>query len=160
MQTPPPTPGSSRGIRPYLVAGRSFTLSALALLFAVRVAGQAIQRWLPLSFLPPFGAFQGSTIPYPVLLPVQVAILAIMLGIARRVQQGTLVRREPIGRMLSFAGRVYFVTMLARLVIGLTVPEAPAWFRAPISSVFHLVLATFVLVLAAHHRELPGAHLR
>jgi hypothetical protein len=129
-------------------------------LFALRVAGQAIQRWLPLPFLPPSGAFQGSTIPYPVLLPVQLAILAIMLGVARRVRRDTLARREPIGRVLSFAGRVYFLAMLARLAIGLTVPEAPAWFRAPISSVFHLVLATFVLVLAAHHRELPEARLR
>lgn len=38
-----------------------------------------------------------------------------------------------------------------RVVIGLLLSHAPIWFSAWISSVFHLVLAAFVLTLAHFH---------
>jgi drug/metabolite transporter superfamily protein YnfA len=137
--------------RTRLVAGSPAALTALALLFAARVAAQAIQRWLPVFFLPPFATFQGSALPYWILLPAQLAILALMLSVARRVHQGTLSSRPTTGRALAVFGGVYLAIMLARIVIGLTVPDAPMWFKATISVVFHLVLATFVLVLARYH---------
>ena len=40
-------------------------VAALSAAFLVRVAGQAVQRWFPQGFLPPFEAWQGSGIPYP-----------------------------------------------------------------------------------------------
>lgn len=38
--------------------------------------------------------------------------------------------------------------MVLRLAAGLTVLDGHAWFDAPLPSVFHLGLATFVLVAA------------
>ena len=130
-------------------------LGMLAVLFALRVAGQAIQHWVPLSFLPAFHSFQGSNLPYAILLPVQLAILAVMLGVVWRVYAGTLEQRRRASRTLTIAGGIYVATMLTRLAVGLTVPNAPAWFRSEISTVFHFVLAIFVLVLAAYHRRAP-----
>jgi chromate transport protein ChrA len=127
----------------------------LTFLFAARVAAQALQRWLPVPFLPPFGAFQGSALPYAILLPAQLAILALMSRIVWRTHKSALRRRPRASRILAILGCIYFAAMLARLLIGLIVPGAPVWFRTPISALFHLVLATFVVVLAAYHGQIP-----
>jgi hypothetical protein len=128
-------------------------LPTLTLLFALRVAGQVLQRWWPLSFLPEFHAFQGSRLPYVVLLPAQLVILALMLRISQRVRQGTLAPRARLGRGLAWAGWIYMTAALLRLAIGMSVPTAPAWFRTWIPGFFHLVLAGFVLSLAAYHQS-------
>ena len=130
-------------------------LAILSAPFAARVAAQAMQRWSPVPFLPPFGAFQGSALPYVILLPAQIAIFATMLAVCWRLRIGALRPRPRIGSWLIVAGGVYVATMLARLTVGLTVPDAPAWFRSDISTIFHFVLALFVLVLAAYHRRAP-----
>jgi hypothetical protein len=67
-----PAPRSSQNAR------REHLLWFLTFLFALRVAGQAIQRWAPQSFLPPFDAFQGSNLPYFVLLGSQIVTLGAM----------------------------------------------------------------------------------
>ncbi|MDB5802156.1 MAG: hypothetical protein JWL63_3095 [Rhodocyclales bacterium] len=38
-----------------------------------------------------------------------------------------------------------------RLVVGLAIPEASAWFSAWIPAVFHVLLASFVLTLAVYN---------
>ena len=50
-------------------------------LFALRVAGQALVAFLPVRFLPPMAAWYSGLIPYPVLLPVQLVMLAVMAKI-------------------------------------------------------------------------------
>jgi hypothetical protein len=125
----------------------------LTLLFAGRVAAQAMQRWWPQPFLPAFRAFQGSHLSYPVLLTAQLLILAAMLRGSWKAQRGTL---QPSGRAataLRWCGALYMAASLARLDVGLTFSAAPPWFHAWISEVFHLVLAGFVLTLAAFHRR-------
>jgi len=128
-------------------------LAALTALFALRVAAQATQRWHPFPFLPPFDAFQGSALPYELLLSAQIAILAAMVWLALKVRVEALQRRAGIGRALAIAGWSYCAVMLIRLCIGAAVPAAPHWFKAWIPSVFHMVLALFVLALAAYHRQ-------
>ena len=63
-----------------------------------------------------------------------------------------------MGRILAWIGGIYMAGSLARLAVGLAVTDAPPWFTAWISAVFHVVLAGFVLTLAAYHglpREAP-----
>jgi hypothetical protein len=122
-------------------------------LFAVRVLGQALQRWMPQPFLPPFQAFQGSQLPYSTLLSAQVVILAAMLRIAWRAQRRTLVPSRVAGTRLAWAGGIYMAASLCRIAIGLTVTGAPAWFSTWIPAAFHVVLAGFVVTLAVHHRH-------
>jgi len=125
----------------------------LSLLFALRVLAQALQRWLPQSWLPPFGHFQGSNLSYPVLLSAQLLILAAMLRCTWTAQRTELTAGTRLSRTLLWCGAIYMSGSVARLTIGLTISIAPPWFRAWISAVFHLVLAAFVLTLAwTHHR--------
>jgi hypothetical protein len=148
-----PDPDEDRLPRPAL--GYVVALATLAALFAGRVAAQAIQRWLPLPFLPPAAAFQGSALPYAILLPAQIAIIALMLRTVRGVRGGAMPPRARTGRALTAAGGIYIGTMLARLAIGVALPDSPGWFHSQISIAFHFVLALFVLVLAAWHARTP-----
>jgi hypothetical protein len=126
-------------------------LGSLCVLFALRVVGQAVQRWLPLSFLPPSDAFQGSGLPYGLLLAIQLVILALMFGITSRVYGGALRKSARAARRLGWIGCIYMGASLARLAIGIVWDQAPAWFTAWIPGAFHVVLAAFVLTLAAYH---------
>ena len=131
-------------------------LGALTVLFALRVAAQAMQFCAPLSFLPAFEAFQGSDLPYGVLLSSQLAILTVMIGVTSRVRWGALRRSVRAARVLAALGGVYLAGSLARLVIGVAVPDAGPWMSASIPAFFHVVLAAFVLGLAAYHAGSRG----
>ena len=128
-------------------------LATLAAFFALRVGAQATQRWHAVPFLPPFDSFQGSTLPYELLLSAQIAILAVMARLAWQVRTDNLQRRAGAGRALAIGGWIYCSMTLIRLCIGIAAPAAPGWFKAWIPGVFHLVLAAFVLALAAYHRK-------
>lgn len=126
-------------------------LWTLTVLFAARVAGQAVQGWIPLSFLPPFDAFQGSNLPYWLLLLAQLAILAVMACVSWRVHRGRLAPSRRWGLALAWAGALYMAVALGRISVGLLLPEAPAWFRTWIPAFFHVVLAGFVLAVCVYH---------
>ena len=127
----------------------------------MRALGQAVQRWTPQPFLPPFDAFQGSDLPYWLLLSSQLLILALMIGVTSRVWWGALRKSPRSARVLGWVGSLYMTGSIVRLAIGFAVPEAPAWFTTWIPALFHVVLAGFVLTLAAYHapgpRHLEGA---
>jgi hypothetical protein len=132
-------------------------LWTLSCLFALRVLAQALQRWLPQSFLPPFSQFQGSNLPYPVLLSAQILILAAMVRSSWKAQRAELTASPRLTKTLFRCGAIYMSASVARIAIGLTISIAPLWFSAWISAVFHLVLAGFVLTLAwTHHRASVG----
>jgi hypothetical protein len=122
-------------------------------LFAVRVAGQAVQRWIPQPYLPPFAAFQGSRLPYPVLCLAQLAIVSLMTRACWHAWRGTLPRNLRIAQVLGWAGSAYMAGSLLRMAIGILAPSAPVWFRAWIPGIFHVVLAAFVLCLGRAYRR-------
>lgn len=124
---------------------------SLSALFAARVLGQAVQRWMPQPFLPPFEAFQGSKLPYWLLLSFQLLILGLMVRVAWRVQTDRLVPGRRAGLWLAWPGAAYMVFALGRIAIGLAVPDAHAWFKTWIPAFFHLVLAGFVLAVSLYH---------
>ena len=128
-------------------------LWSLTLLFASRVLGQALQRWWPQPYLPPFSAFQGSGLNFPVLLSAQVIILAMMVRAASRVGAGTLNPSPGQSRFLTVFGALYMAGSVLRIVIGLVVPNAPQWFKVWIPAFFHVVLAGFVITLALYCRR-------
>jgi hypothetical protein len=129
----------------------------LTCLFFFRVLGQAVQRWLPQDWLPPFDKWQGSSMPYGVLLSSQVIILCLMAIASHRAWSGRAQGRLRSARWLAGIGGIYMGLSLARLVVGASVASAPAWFTAWISGVFHVVLAAFLLAYAGYHyRKKPG----
>jgi len=129
----------------------------LTALFLLRVLGQAVQRWLPQPWLPPFVAFQGSRLPYPVLLGAQLLILTVMVRAAWRALRGTGSAAPAQGRLLLGFGAVYLLVSLARIAIGMGLRSAPYWFSTWIPAFFHIVLACFVLVAGDHQRRGSGA---
>jgi hypothetical protein len=132
-------------------SGYALVLATLTALFAGRVIAQALQRWSPVSWLPPFDAFQGSNLSYTVLLTSQLVLLALMVGVTVRVAAKAHRAHALVARVLAWVGGLYMGGSLGRIVLGLTLEDAPPWFTAWISAVFHLVLAAFVLTLAAYY---------
>jgi hypothetical protein len=133
--------------------GYAALLWLLSFLFALRMLGQALQHWAPQPYLPPFNAFQGSNLPYWLLLSAQLVILVLMARFAWRVQAGSLVPGRCAASVLAWVGWIYMAGSLGRIAVGLVVPAAPAWFTTCISAVFHVVLAGYVLTLAYYHRH-------
>ncbi len=127
-------------------------LWALTCLFVFRVACQAVQHWLPQPWLPGFNEFQGSNLPYPVLLGVQMLIIFLMLRFSLAVQRRTFLPSVQTAKLLMWCGGIYMLGSLLRIGVGLTMPGAPPWFSTWIPAVFHLVLAAYVLTLALYQR--------
>ena len=131
-----------------------WSTAGLSLLFLARVVSQAVQNWAPVSFLPPFDDFQGSGLPYSVLLSAQIAILVLLIVVVARMHRGkSLISRRLILPVIV-AGGVYFAVMAVRLVLGLSVLSHSGWFSTWIPTVFHLVLASLMMLIAAYqHRS-------
>ena len=126
-------------------------MALLTGLFGLCVAGQAVQFWMPQSFLPAFESFQGSSLPYSTLLLIQLLILGLMLRTCLRIGGGISVPERRLGRGLAWFGGLYMAGSVARIAVGLAIPSAPAWFSTWIPAFFHLVLAGFVLGAAHFH---------
>lgn len=138
-------------------APRVPVLGLLTLLFALRVAAQALQRWIPTEVLPPFSAFQGSTLSYPLLLASQLVILALMVSGTWRVGTGRLVQRLRVARYLRTFALVYLAGSVLRILVGVLHPASPAWFSTWIPAFFHLVLASYVLIISECYAGAPSS---
>ena len=126
----------------------ALALWALTLLFFLRVLGQALVAFAGVTFLPPMEAWYSGLVPYPVLLPAQVAILALMLAVNLAISRGRGYAAEPrawLGRPLRWFAVVYAAAMVLRLLLttGGRIPTA-----------FHFVLAAYLLVLSDYQMRL------
>lgn len=127
-------------------------LGALTLLFLFRVVAQLVTYGYPVPLLPAFDAWHSGVIPYPLLVLSQVLILWLMARATMRISMGQVVPNRVTAKRLLLAGGIYAAVMLARLGLGLTVLDHSEWFTHWLPAVFHLVLATFLLVLGGYHQ--------
>jgi hypothetical protein len=125
------------------------TLWVLTLLFFLRILAQPLSQIVPA--LPGFDAWHGGVLPYPALLLSQLAIAATMVVVNLRLARGVLAPRPRLGRGLAMLGTVYFAAMLLRLVLGQTLYAGSPWLDRPLPTLFHLVLAAWLLLLARYH---------
>lgn len=130
----------------------------LAGLFALRVVAQPLATVTGWRLLPPFAAWQSGALPYGVLLTTQVLLLGWMAWTAREVGAGRLVAARRIGRRLAAIAAVYGTVMSARLLLGATAFRGHWWLDAPLPTVFHLVITTYLAVLAHHHLREASDH--
>ena len=118
-------------------------------LFAARVIGQLEVLLVEPTWLPDMEAWFSGLLPYPVLLPAQIAILMLMAVVAwnPRVRNGGFARSHPrtAGALRIFAG-IYFLVMVIRLAVNLFDNGHDFWREGAIPVAFHWVLALFVLV--------------
>lgn len=122
-------------------------LVVLTFLFVFRVFAQLIQAELDLPFLPEFQSWDSGVLPYAVLVIAQGMIIGTMIAVAWRVWTNRLSSTPWRQRLCLSFGMIYFSVMFIRLVVGLTVLDRVAWFSKPLPTFFHLVLASFILVL-------------
>jgi hypothetical protein len=118
-------------------------------LFAARVIGQLETALLALAWLPDMDAWHSGLVPYPLLLPAQIAILMLMSVVAwnRRIRNGSFARANPrtAGALRIFAG-LYFVVIAVRLGVTVIDNGGEFWREGAIPVAFHWVLALFLLV--------------
>ena len=120
-------------------------------LFIIRVIAQPLSLVIDSQLLPRFESWHGGILPYPVLLAAQLLIIAFMARTATRFGRGDVAPRYRLGVWLLVLGSVYFLTMLSRLFLGLTVLRESRWFSAYLPTAFHLVLATWLLFYGHFH---------
>ncbi len=123
----------------------------LLALFAFRVVAQPLSLVLHLAVLPPFASWHSEAIPYTLLLITQLLILAAFGWTAYRFTEGTVRPRRSVGAVAVTFGGLYFLSMVARLVLGFTLLRHQRWFASPIPTTFHLVLAAWILLYGRFH---------
>jgi hypothetical protein len=123
----------------------------LSLLFVLRVVAQPAALGLDTSFLPRFDEWHSGVVPYPLLLVTQLCIVVWLVRTAWRFTAGSVAARRGLGIAMVAFGGVYLAIMLARLVLGATLLSSQRWFARPLPTVFHIVLATYVLVYGDFH---------
>jgi hypothetical protein len=138
-----------RQLTPYEYARVGWVLVAL---FAGRVIAQPLSLVMP--GLPPFEAWHSATIPYWLLLLSQLVILATLAWTTYRIGAGHVTPRRSVGTAAIALGALYFAVMSARLVLGVTLLRDVRWFASPIPTMFHLVLASWLLLYGHLHRTL------
>ncbi|HEU0248285.1 MAG TPA: hypothetical protein VFR38_14495 [Gaiellaceae bacterium] len=124
----------------------------LTALFAVRVAGQVLVALRSPSWLPPM--HDWNLVPYRLLLPVQLVILAVMTWIDASFSASSgppVERADVLGSALIAFSAVYAGAMVVRYVVRMRRRPEERWFGGTIPIVFHLVLATYLYALGSFH---------
>lgn len=120
-------------------------LLLFSFLFLIRVIGQLVVVLRAPAWLPPM--HRWHLMPYRLLLPSQVGILALMALIEISLVRGwrPLGDANPgFGRLLIGFSFVYAGVIAARYVLRMYRHPGERWFGGTIPIVFHLVLAAFV----------------
>jgi hypothetical protein len=127
-------------------------LCLFSVLFLARVAGQVVVRARRPPWLPP--TEQWNLTPYRLLLPAQLAILALMgwIDVDFARDTGFWVEARPeLGRGILWFAFVYASVMAVRYVLQMCRRADQRWFGGAIPIVFHWVLASFLFVLGSFH---------
>ena len=129
----------------------SRALWLLLLLFCFRVSAQLAVCFYDVPFLPAFERWHSDSMPYAALVFFQLIIILIFSRIALQFQRNQVVAHFRVGVFLLIIGGLYFFVMSARLLNSLVELSEHAWWNQPIPSAFHLVLASFLIVVGLFH---------
>lgn len=138
----------------------SLILALLALAFLARVAGQVVVLLYAPGWLPPMPEWYSGLLPYPLLLPTQIAILGLQAWISRDLWRGRgrfSVRWPRFGVGLRWFSIVYFAGMLLRYVLTMALVPERRWFVGTIPIFFHYVLAAYLFVWSRFHESEPAS---
>jgi hypothetical protein len=116
------------------------------------VLGQLFVRLRRPAWLPPTEEWNLS--PYHVLLPTQIAILALLtwIDIAFSLGRGPPVHPHPgLGQGLLVFAYVYAAVMAVRYLVRMVWQPGERWFGGAIPIVFHFVLAAYLYVFGSFH---------
>ena len=122
--------------------------------FLARVLGQVLVAVFDVGFLTPMAAWYSGFIPYPILLPTQVAMLGVMVKINRDVSLGAGLFAAPrprLGRFLRWFAIVYFLAMVGRYAITMALYPERRWLGGAIPIAFHWVLAGYLFLWSRYN---------
>lgn len=128
----------------------TLALWALLFLFILRVVGQLSVALGMRGFLPPMTEWQSGLISYPSLLASQFVIIILYCKVCLDFTRGTGFLSHPrrrAGVCLLVFGALYFASMVARYVVTMSLYPERRWTGGCIPVVFHLVVATFILLV-------------
>lgn len=146
--------GTDRAPAPQVLRAYAVALWLLLALFLCRVAGQALVFFFDVGFLPPMPAWQSGLIDYPWLLGSQLAIVLIFGKICLDLSRGrgiAVVPRRRLGQGLLVLGGLYLLAMITRYAVRMALYSQERWIGGSIPTLFHWVLAGFLLVLGTYH---------
>lgn len=128
---------------------RACLLWACTGLFFLRVIGQLEALMLSPPWLPPMSDWYSGLIPYPILVPLQIAILMAMTAVTlHEMRAGPSIRSNRWQPWFRRFAVVYFVVMLLRLIVQLLRGAGDVIDAGGIPVAFHWILALFLLVFA------------
>jgi hypothetical protein len=123
--------------------------------FCCRVLGQALVAFLDVTWLPPMEEWYSGLMPYPLLLPAQLFIIAVYTKVCWDFTRGAgyFVQVRPMfSRGVLWFGYVYLAAMFLRYIIRMELYPEARWFGGTIPIVFHWVLAAFIIAFGQYHR--------
>lgn len=137
---------------PLTTAAALFLLEGL---FVLRVVGQFLAIRRSPAWLPPAEAWASGLLPYRLLLVSQAILIGLMTTTALGVALGWPMLAAPrpvLGSSVVILAVAYALAMLVRSVMRAATPPQRRRPAGPIPIAFHLVLASWLLVLGAHWR--------
>ncbi len=153
-------PGTT-AISPVVPHRYPLVLSILTALFGLRVAGQLLAAVADVSFLPPFERWDSGIVPYSLLLPLQIVLIALMMVIVRDFIRGRgffIALTPRTGLIMERLSYLYAAVMVTRYVVTMTLYPELRWFTGTTPIWFHFVLASFLFTLGyfyANRTEQP-----
>ncbi len=141
--------GLEQGIERNSRRRSALIMATLGGLFFLRMIGQGLVTYTGADWLPAIEHWQLGLLPYPVLLGFQLIILIVMGMMVADVWrgQGRFMRPRPrLGRAVRVAGLIYLTAVLVRYAVTMALWPEWRWFGHGIPTVFHGVLAMYLLV--------------
>jgi len=135
-------------------------LGTFTFLFILRVLGQVLVGIHDVGLLPPFEQWYSGVVPYWLLLPLQIALIALMLRIVRDFARGDgyFVDLKPrTGAALKMLSCIYFLSMLVRYIVTMALHPELRWLTGTIPIWFHMDLAAFIFMLGDYQMGRPPA---
>lgn len=129
-------------------------LAVFTTLFIGRVAGQLLVAFFGVRWLPAMEHWYSGLLPYPYLVPTQIAIIALMLKIVHDFWRGVgfFVGPKPRAAIyIRWFSYVYVLSMVLRYVITMWLHPELRWFAHTIPIWFHIILAAFLYTYSHYH---------
>ena len=126
-------------------------LALFTVLFVMRVVGQLVVRYAAPRWLPPMDRW--NLMPYRLLLPIQVVLLAVMTWISLSLLANEGFLAEPhrgLGLLAIVFSFLYAGSVVVRYAVRMSRRPGERWFGGAIPIVFHVVLAAFVFTYGTY----------
>lgn len=127
------------------------TLWLLLGLFVFRVVSQFTLQFVEIKNFPSFDQWHSNTLNYKLLLFFQILIIIIYTRICIKVSNGSLKANRNWANFLKIFGLIYFAGMVTRYFLSMYLYPDMRWTGNLIPILFHLVLASYLVVLGKYH---------